>query len=73
MKSLSNDKNLVWSKFKALADNKIKVIEKLRIILGRVENIVRTGENAGYQQFLLFPHCFQKASVLGLLKVGLVW
>ena len=24
------------------------------------ENIVRKGENAGYQDFLLFPQCFQK-------------
>ena len=38
-----------------------------------VENIVGKGENAGYQHFLLFPHCFQKASVPGSLKVGIVW
>ena len=30
---------------------------------GKVENIMRKGENAGYQHFLLFPQCFQKASV----------
>ena len=29
----------------------------------RVENIVGKGENAGYQHFLLFPLCFQKASI----------
>ena len=28
------------------------------------------GENAGYQHFLLFPQCFQKASFSGLLKSG---
>ena len=28
----------------------------------RVENIVGKGENDGYQHFLLFPQCFQKAS-----------
>ena len=39
----------------------------------RVENIVRTGENAGYQHFLLFPQCFQKASFSGSLKVGIEW
>ena len=38
-----------------------------------VENIVRKGENAGYQQFLLFPQCFQKASFPASLKVGIVW
>ena len=53
--SLPNDKILDWSKLKALADNKIKVTEKLKIILkiilGRVENIVGNGENAGYHPF----------------------
>ena len=47
--------------------------EKLKCILGRVENIVGKGENAGYQHFLLFPQCFQKASLLRSLKVGIVW
>ena len=28
----------------------------------RVENSVGKEENAGYQDFLLFPQCFQKAS-----------
>ena len=70
--SLANEKILDWSKLKALADNKIKVLEKLKIILGRKENIVRKGENAVYQHFLLFPQCFQKTSLLGLLKVGIV-
>ena len=39
----------------------------------RVENIVRKGENAGYQHSLRFPQCFQKASFSRLLKVGIVW
>ena len=29
-----------------------------------VENIVGKGEIARYEQFLLFPQCFQKLSVL---------
>ena len=36
-----------------------------------VENFVGTGENPGYQYFLLFPQCFQKASVSGCSKSGL--
>ena len=40
--------------------------------MGRVENSVGKGENAGYQHFLLFPHCFQKTSLSGLLIVGIV-
>ena len=34
----------------------------------RAEKIVGKGENVGYQHFLLFPQCFQKAS---LSKSGL--
>ena len=37
-----------------------------------VENIVGKGENAGYQHSLLFPQCFQKASLQESLKVGIV-
>ena len=59
-KSLPNDKILDWSKFKAFADDKIIVTQKLKFVLGRVENIGEKGENAGYQHFLLFPQCFQK-------------
>ena len=40
-------------------------------VFNRVENIVGKGENAGYQHFLLFLQCFQKASFVGLLKSGL--
>ena len=47
------------SKLKARADDKINVTEKLKFDLGRTENIVGKGENAGYQHFLLFPKCFQ--------------
>ena len=33
-----------------------------------VENIVRKGEIARYEQFLLFPQCFQKLSVVDASK-----
>ena len=33
-------------------------------VIDWVENIVGKGENAGYQHFLLFPQCFQKAKVV---------
>ena len=46
--SLPNDKILDWSKFKAFADDKINVGYKLKTVYGKVENIVRKGENAGY-------------------------
>ena len=53
-------KILYLSKFKAFADNNIDVSKTLIFVLGRVENIVGNGENAGYRHFLLFPQCFQK-------------
>ena len=37
-----------------------------------VENKVGKGENAGYQHFLHFRQCFQKASFAGSLKVGIL-
>ena len=80
-------KILDGSKLKAFADNKMNMIEKLKWVLGRVENIVGKGENAGNQHFLivgkgenagnqhflLFPQCFLKFSYTGLLKLMIVW
>ena len=60
------------SQLKAFADDIIKVNEVLKTGLARVENIVGTRENAGYQHFLLFS-CFQKPSVLGSVKVWILW
>ena len=71
--SLPNNKIFDRSKLKAFADDKIDVIEKLKIVLGRIKNIVGKGENAGYQHFLLFPHSFQKAFFSGSLTVEIVW
>ena len=56
--SLPYDKILGWSKFKAFADNKMKLLKL---------------ENADYQHFLLFPQCFQKAFYSESLKVRIVW
>ena len=49
--SLPNDKTLDWSELKAFADPKLNLTEKLKFILGKVENIVGKGENAGYYVF----------------------
>ena len=38
-----------------------------------VENTVGKGEIARYEQFLLFPHCFQKACFPGASKGVIVW
>ena len=39
----------------------------------RVENTVVKGEIGRYEQFLLFPQCFQKTSTADTWKPGLVW
>ena len=70
--SLPSDRILDLSKLKAFTDDKVNVNENLKTVFGRVENIVGKGENAGYQHFLLFPQCFQKASFSRSLKVGIV-
>ena len=69
----TTNKILDLSKLKVFADNKTNATQKLKFVLGRVENIVGKGENAGYQHFLLFPQCFQEATFSGLLKLGIVW
>ena len=52
---------------KDLADNKIYVRDsKIELCLGRVENIVGKGENAGFHN--VFPQCFQKAFFLRVIK-----
>ena len=62
-----------WARFNAFAEEIINLAKKLKFILGRVENILGKGENAGYQHFLLFPHCFQKLFFSGSFKVRIVW
>ena len=63
--SLPKDKILDWFKLVTFADDKISVNEKSKFGLGRVENIVRKGENATcLENFLqFFPQCIQKSSV----------
>ena len=66
--SLPNNKFLDWSKLKGFADDKLNATKKLKFVLGRIENIVGKGEIAGYQHFLLFPPCFQEASLFRVVK-----
>ena len=57
---------------KPYSDDNSNVNQKMKIALGREENIVGKGENAGYQHLLLFPQCFQKALYTGSLKVRIL-
>ena len=51
---------LNYSKLKESADDNFKLGENDRKLYTWVENIVGKGEIARYEQFLLFPQCFQK-------------
>ena len=58
---LPDDKILGLPKLKAFADEKLNVTQDMKVVFHRIENIVGKEENAGYQHFLLFSRCFQKA------------
>ena len=56
------------SKLEEFADNNFKFDENDRKLSKREENTVGKGEIACYEQFLLFPQCFQKACFPGASK-----
>ena len=43
----------------SLAEDKLEVIQMAKFVLDMTENNVGKEKNAGYQQFLLYPKCFQ--------------
>ena len=61
------------SKLKEFADDNFKFDESGRKLSKRVENTVRKGEIARYEQFLFFPQCFQEACFPGASKGVIVW
>ena len=70
---LPDDRILAFPKLKAFADDISNVIQNIKVVFNRIENIVGKEENAGYQHFLLFPACFQKAFSPSASKVVIVW
>ena len=70
---LPDDKILDSSKLKEFADDNFKLDENGRKLSKQVENTVGKGEIARYEQFLLFPQCFQKACFPGASKGVIVW
>ena len=61
------------SKLNEYADDNFKFDENGRKFSKQVENTVGKGGIARYEQFLLFPQCFQKTCTADTLKPGLVW
>ena len=70
---LPDNKILDWSKLKQIEDDIFKFDENNRKFSKRVENTVVKGEITRYEQFLLFPQCFQKACFLEASKGVIVW
>ena len=60
LKPFPNKKFLDSSKLKETEDDNFKFDENGRKFSKREENTVGNGEIARYEQFLLFPQCFQK-------------
>ena len=59
------------SKLKEFADDNFKFDKNGRKLSKWVENTAGKGEIARYEQFLLFPQCFQKFVSQGRQKVSL--
>ena len=60
------------SKLKKFADDNFRFDENGRKLSKWVENTEGKGEIANYQQFLLFPQCFQKTWFLCVCSTGLL-
>ena len=58
---------------KEFAEDNFEFDENRRKFSKWVENTVGKGEIARYEQFLLFPQCFQKTCAADTSKLGLVW
>ena len=58
---------------KKFADDNFKFDEDIRKLSKQVENTVGKGEIARYEQFLLFPQCFQMACFPEASKGVIVW
>ena len=58
---------------KEFPDDNFEFDENGRKLSKQVENTVGKGENARYEQFILFPRCFQTTCPADTRKPGLVW
>ena len=67
---LPDNKIFDWSRLKACADDKINVTKKLMFALGRVENIVGKGQNAGKQHLVTSIFSFSHNLLKRLLCQG---
>ena len=73
MKAITRQQILDSSKLKESADDNFKSDENSRKLSEWVGNTVGKGEIARYEQYLLFPQCFQKTCFPGVSKRVIVW
>ena len=67
------DDKVQTSKLKESVDDNFKFDKNGRKLSKRAENTVGKVEIARYEQFLLFPQCFQNARFPGASKGVIVW
>ena len=68
LKPITRRQILDSSKLNKFADDNFKFDKNGRKLSKQVENTVGKGEIARYEQFLLYPQCFQKARFPGGVK-----
>ena len=73
IKPITRRQILDSSKLREFAEDNFKFDENGRKLSKQVENTVGKGEIVHYEQFLLFPQCFQKVCFLGASKSVIVW
>ena len=66
--SLSNDKILEVTKFKAFADDKLNVPKMIISVFGKLENIEGKGKKCWLPAFSPFPTTFSKGFFLGVVQ-----
>ena len=70
--NLSQTTNFRPFQTESVSRRQFQIDENGRTFSEQVENSVRKGEIARYEQFLLFPQCSQKTCTADTLKPGLV-
>ena len=71
--TLSQMTNFRLFKLKVFADDNFELHQNSRKFSKRVENTVGKEEIARFEQFLIFPQCFQKTHTADIWNPGLVW
>ena len=72
-KPITRGQILDSSKLKEFADDNFKFDKNGSNLSKWVQTTLGKGEIASYEQFLLFPQCFQKACFPGVSKGVIVW